>query len=348
MKRIKFIDISRAFAIIFIVFGHTIVHSLNCGYIFKFLYSFHVVMFFILSGFTFNVKNKRFLEFFKNKFLRIMVPYFIWSILFLAPYFILGKNINSQINSGATFDLSTSLVNVLYGNGANSALKQNSSLWFLPALFSIEIIYFFVIKFIDKHPKHEIFIIFLSLTIGYISSYFLQFFLPWGMNTAFNLGIFFLIGYLLKKYDLLDKTKIFKIRFIIPLSIVGCISFLFNKNVSCIDYDYGVYSLAFLSGLCLSIVFIYISYLIKENKLLEYIGRSTFGILIFHKLIILIFQTKMGKISSLLKESNAFTELILGFIIVLISILLSLIAYEIFKRYFPIGVGEKSYSKKKE
>ena len=39
-KRKKFIDIARAFAIIFIVLGHTIVHSEHCMPIFKMLYSF--------------------------------------------------------------------------------------------------------------------------------------------------------------------------------------------------------------------------------------------------------------------------------------------------------------------
>lgn len=44
IKRVNYIDIARAFAIIFIVFGYTIVHSDNCYFIFKFLYSFHVVL----------------------------------------------------------------------------------------------------------------------------------------------------------------------------------------------------------------------------------------------------------------------------------------------------------------
>ena len=52
MKRITYLDIARAFAIIFIVIGHTLVHSQHCSLVFKFLYSFHVLLFFILSGFV--------------------------------------------------------------------------------------------------------------------------------------------------------------------------------------------------------------------------------------------------------------------------------------------------------
>ena len=42
-KRLSYIDITRAFAIIFIVLGHTINHSQHCSITFKIIYSFHVV-----------------------------------------------------------------------------------------------------------------------------------------------------------------------------------------------------------------------------------------------------------------------------------------------------------------
>ena len=53
---------------------------------------------------------------------------------------------------------------------------------------------------------------------------------------------------------------------------------------------------------------LYISYLINENEALEYIGKNTMGILIFHKLPILVVQTKLGVISNLLIDSNLLVE----------------------------------------
>lgn len=150
-KRIPFIDIARAFAIILIVVGHVIVHSQHLGSIYKLIYSFHVVLFFIISGFTFKIKeNEKFLNFFKKKFLRIMVPYFVWALAFLIPYMIFGKGVGNNLGITSSFNLKTMLINIIYGNGNLEALKQNTPLWFLPALFSMEIIYYFVIKFSDK------------------------------------------------------------------------------------------------------------------------------------------------------------------------------------------------------
>lgn len=345
--RFKYIDIARAFAIIFIVLGHTLVHSEHCSLIFKLIYSFHVVLFFILSGYTFKIKQEeRFIKFVKNKFLRIMIPYFIWALLFLIPYLILGQNIGDSIGTTSSFNVKNQLINIVYGNGNASALKQNSSLWFLPALFSMEIIYYYIIKLIDKIKKIEIPILLSSIVICYIT-YYLPVILPWGINTALNLGIFFLAGYLFKKHNLFTKDKLFRLLYIIPIFIVGILACLINnKTVSCIDYAYGNFSLALLSGICLSCVVLYISFLINNNKILEYIGKNTMGILIFHKIIILIFQTKLGYVSKLLRSSNIFIELVLSVTITFISIGFSLLLNIITRKIIPLVLGEIHYNYK--
>ena len=344
-ERVKFIDISRALAIIFIVLGHTLVYSKHCSMIFKLLYSFHVVLFFIVSGYTFKIKKEGFKSFIKKKFIRIMIPYFIWAVLFLVLYVIFGGNIRNTLGTSSSFDIKTQITNILYGNGNMSALKQNSSLWFLPALFSMEIIYYFVISFVNKHKKWQILMLIPLVLISYITNYFLKISLPWGINTVLNVGLFFYIGYLIKEYKIFEKDyKISKLYFILPIFIIGIISCFLNKNtVSCIDYKYGNFTLALLSSGCLAIVTIYIAFVIKKNNVLEYIGKNTIGILIFHKIIILVFQTKLGLISNLLKNSNVVIEFILSITIVTISIICSLIANEVTRKILPLAIGEKQY-----
>ncbi len=64
------------------------------------------------------------------------------------------------------------------------------------------------------------------------------------------------------------------------------------------------------------------------------------GILIFHKIIILIFQSKLGLISSWLLNSNIFIEFTLSILIVIISISMSLFATEIVRKISPLLIGE--------
>lgn len=140
-----------------------------------------------------------------------------------------------------------------------------------------------------------------QIIIAYISAYFLKIHLPWGLNTVLNLGMFFYIGYLLKEFNVLEsKSFLFKWYSIIPIFIIGLLACLLNKPIDYMSYSYGYFTLTILSALCLSFVTIYISMLINKNKVLEYIGKNTLGILIFHKLIILVFQTKLGIITKLM------------------------------------------------
>lgn len=343
-KRITYIDIARAFAIIFIVLGHVIVHSNHTAFIYKFLYSFHIALFFIISGYCFKVKKEEsFFQLFKNKFLRTMLPFFIWAVLFLIPYFIFGSGVDSSLNTGSSFDFKSLILNILYGNGNNQALKQNTSLWFLPALFTTQLVYYFIIRFINRYPKTKILVGILIFLIGWITSN-LKFIFPWGINTVLNIGIFFYLGYIFKSSNLFDRNSfIYNKKMIFLLGIIGIISCFGNyATVSCFNYDYGYYILSIISGICFSIIVIYISFLINNNRCLEFIGRKTMAILIFHKLIIVVFQTKLGSLSRLLINSNFFVELLFGILITFISIGFSLLIDYFVRLVSPLLLGEKN------
>ena len=345
-KRISYIDITRAFAIIFIVFGHTINHSQHCNIVFKVLYSFHVALFFIISGYLFNIKDKNFKDFFKEKFLRIMVTYFIWAVLFLLPYILFGKNIATTNNfkPTASFKINKLLTNIIIGSGKDSALIQNTSLWFLPALFSMQIIYYFIVKFVNENSKYKLIMLIPIILVAYISTKFLNITLPWGINTVLNVGIFFYLGYLLKEYNLINNdSKLFKTNIILFLLCIGILSIFLNpRHVSCIEYNYGNFTLALISGSTISINIFYISYKIQKNKILEYIGKNTMSILILHKLIILIFQTKISFFKKWLINSNFLIEFLITTIVCILAIIASLIGGKILRKINPLLIGEKN------
>ena len=62
IQRLEWIDISKAFGIIFVMFGHC---YLKWQYCFWF-YSFHMALFFFLSGYTFALKSGGILIFLKR------------------------------------------------------------------------------------------------------------------------------------------------------------------------------------------------------------------------------------------------------------------------------------------
>ena len=342
--RIRFIDIARAMAMLFIVLGHTLVYSQHCQQVYKFLYSFHVALFFVISGYTFTISDN-YIEFIKKKFIRIMIPYFFWSLMFLIPYLLFGKRIESVLNTDSSFGIINQIKNIIYGNGNNSALKQNSSLWFLPALFSMEMTYSIIIKKLHKSRKiiTNIVLCLILICIGFISEkFFTEFYLPWGINTVIQMGIFFYTGYIMKENNFIEKFSS-KNLFTIILAFLGIICcFLNYRKVSAIDYNYGNYFFALMSGLFISTTVVLVSAKITSNKILEFIGRNTMVILIFHKIAILIAQTKLGMVSEILKNSNLLMELILAFCVVAVSVASSIVMGVFLRKGFPVLIGEKT------
>ena len=173
-----------------------------------------------------------------------------------------------------------------------------------------------------------------------LPTYFLPFILPWAINTFINIGFFFYIGYLLNEHNVFEKFNA-KALLIVCLIIGLFCCFWGNKiHLSYIDFYYGNYIFMVLSGLFLSAFTICLSKVIDKCSVLEYIGRNTMGILIFHKLFVIIFQTKLGFMSKLLMDSNFLTEMAIAILVSIISILLSLIISWPIKKIAPFMLGE--------
>lgn len=337
MKRLAFVDIARAFAMISIVFMHSIAYSAHCYEVYRFVLSFCVPLFFVLSGYTFHIKDdETFWQFFKSKFLRIMLPYLVWALLFLIPYFAFGVNTESP-----TSDFG--ILSTLYGNGTYPALKQNTPLWFLPALFSTEILYYFVAKYLHR-PKTKYLILAASILIGFLATIVLsKIFLPWGINSALEIGIFFYLGYLI-------KDQKFNIPSLIIIAAVGILAYCFNSHANVVwnAYIYQNYFLTIIAGASFSILILELSKLIKQNKVLEYVGQNTMSILIFHKLVVYFCQFKLGAFSAWLANSNFIIEFGLTILVALFAILFSLfVNWLIGKMKLQILLGKKTPTTKK-
>lgn len=85
-NRNQTIDILKGIAVLAVLLGHAVQRGLITGYtdvlIFRIIYSFHMPLFMILSGYTLKAYNKNYdFNFLKKRFLRLMIPTIIWSYL---------------------------------------------------------------------------------------------------------------------------------------------------------------------------------------------------------------------------------------------------------------------------
>lgn len=195
-KRIEYIDIARGIGILLVVLGHND-FALVSPFAYKLIYSFHMPLFFFLSGYFINT-TIGFWDFFKKRFHSLLKPFLF--TLFLI-YFV-------SISFGK-MGFETAMIRIvksLYGTGRYIDWVQ---LWFLPHLFVVSLYAFVFYALLKKVDNRYVRWAALLLTLG-IASLFLQSFYPfqlsvlgkdyelWGLPFSSDLillsGFFFILG----------------------------------------------------------------------------------------------------------------------------------------------------------
>lgn len=341
--RFPYIDIAKGISIALLVLGHTLGYSEHSKLVYKLIYSFVVPLFFLVSGYVSSMKGNA-KQFIQGRVMRIVLPYFFWGFLFLIPYQFIGGVTADSLNMTAENSILALVKNVFYGIGKDGALRHNSTLWFLPALFTIEMTYWVIITCSRRVKKStfDIIAFIVLIAVGYIASEYFPIALPWGINTMLVAGPYFYVGYLLRKYDLITKLMGSKYRVAIGgvLLVIWLIAAYNNSLLAFMSYSYGNMLCGYLSGISMSILLLCLSMHVRTSKVLELVGKNTMSVMLFHKLVVLIFQTKAGPITDWLKHSNIIVEIILSTAITILAIACSLAAAIILRRIVPFSIGE--------
>ena len=120
-KRIDYIDIAKAIGIILVYIGHC---DLNYkSPLFLWIYSFHMPLFFFISGFLFKFHSQlsydKIGKILYNKAISLLIPYLFFSIIQSITFILFNIPLHNWI---------------IKGWGTNP-------LWFLPVLFLIEVLH---------------------------------------------------------------------------------------------------------------------------------------------------------------------------------------------------------------
>jgi fucose 4-O-acetylase-like acetyltransferase len=195
-KRIEYIDIARGIGILLVVLGHN-----DFGYIspfgYKLIYSFHMPLFFFLSGYFLNV-SVPFVDFFKKRFNSLLKPYlFTIFLIYFASVSFNFMSFGTAIRR---------IVKSMYGAGQYIDWVQ---LWFLPHLFVVSLYAFLFFVLFGRWNNRYIRWVALVVTLG-ISSLFLKDFypftlsvfgkqyelfgLPFSLDLVLLSGFFFILG----------------------------------------------------------------------------------------------------------------------------------------------------------
>lgn len=203
--RLDWIDKAKGIGIILVILGHTF-----CPPSIQFwLYSFHMPLFFFLSGYVFKIKTSNFSDFFKNKVNSLLIPAFFME--FIVIFYSLIEAVIFKTNYSINF-LERFLGIFIQRRGGHFSFGP----WFLICLFVVQILMFFLVKYIENDMKLFISGIIFS-ALGYIYCTLIGIVLPWSIEVASSASFFFIIGYLAKQkcnlFEGLIKKTIFYIVF---------------------------------------------------------------------------------------------------------------------------------------
>lgn len=334
--RIKWIDSAKGIGILLVVFGH---NSLP-PYIMSHIFSFHMPFFFLISGFLLTQKKTSFKELIIKKGKSLLIPYFSFALLTYLFWLIIGSKIDPD--DGAV-DKLIPFFGIFYGNGIDPWLMFNAPLWFLPCLFIVEVIYFFLKKFSTNDKTLFLYLVIMSV-IGYLDSILMPFRLPWSIDVSLTAVVFFGIGNLLKKHNLfLDvlipyKSKVILI-FFLCLILNILITFI-NGSVDMNNIKLNNYFYFYIGALSGIIPYLVLSYKVQNLKFLDFLGRNTLIIMCLHILALKI--TKgifvLGFNIPLEATRNSF---VWSSIWTIGALILLLPVIYIINNFFPFLIGKK-------
>lgn len=129
-KRIDWIDMAKGYGMILVILGHV-----GCGPLEKWIYSFHLPLFFFLSGLVFHT-NISFNDFFRKRVKGILIPYFCLGSVVVVFEVIFGYLTAAQPIAEAIYNKLEDLIIQI----------RCWDLWYLATLFCAEIIFYFIVK----------------------------------------------------------------------------------------------------------------------------------------------------------------------------------------------------------
>lgn len=318
------IDICRGICILLVIIGHQLQ---NQGLVstMQIIYSFHMPLMFIISGFF--IKKENNCKFIQKKMKRLLVPYFLGTIVMCIVEMLQQLMQRQSVLNILLHDMFIIIYGSGNGHGSFLYIKnlqigtrdEIGMLWFLLALFWGSII----VQLVLESKKTEIYLLIISLA-GYFSSRIVW--LPFSIQNGCACSIWIYFGYIIRNRKYIGKITYLYKKIEVLIIGGGCwgISILWGKTYLFENYlKLGIIEVIgaiFASG----IVYICAKWLENNtkhiNKFLQWVGMNTIVFYILH-----FWENRIFPISIWLNEmgfarENYVTVSMASIIIILICI----------------------------
>jgi fucose 4-O-acetylase-like acetyltransferase len=331
-KRINYTDIAKGIGIILVIFGHTL---RGVPGLVNFIYSFHVPLFFVISGFFYSPsKNDNTKLFILKKVKTLLIPFFSFYLLSYLYWFFVEQSFRPSTST----EFYVPLIGLLYGTSYKMFIIPNGALWFLPCFFSTEILAHLIFKHIKS--KFQLFILTTTLITGFVYPLFKIVPLPLGISSALTATFFYGISCLLKEkikgFLSISKLGLFAVCLFF-MTIVYFMSTI-NGRVDLAKMVYNNHLIYIAASLIGAYSILFLSAGISKSKILQWIGQNSLVIFALSepvKRAVIYIMSKISHISISELRDSVIYSLCVVIIVILIFVPISIIINKWF--YFLIG-----------
>ena len=326
-----------------IVYGHA---SRDVGILSVICYSFHVPLCVFLTGYLSRYKGISLKDQLKRSVYRLLLPYFLWSLISMGIYMILGKLASGSLGR-ETYTLGENIYYMLRGQSIG-----NAPLWYLPFLFNIQLLFYFWLRFLKKKQPvsrgQKITVILLPaffsiLTLSIYSRYRRDYplDLPFNIGNACFLFVFLWFGFLAARFMKLPQGKRWLPAAALLISVSVTAAVLLNDEVEYMSFDHQNYGrnigVFYVTAMISSVGIIWLFQNLGSCRLLQWFGRNSMAIFLMHKFPVLFFQLILGDLSGV-PESLATVIYLLNAVL---SMVMCCVAGLILRKILPCMLGEK-------
>lgn len=335
------LDIAKGIGILLVVLGH-------CPYVWnpvkQWLYSFHMPLFFMISGLLWDKashEKRGFLNasFVVKKLQRLMIPCYIWALLYFAVNCIKARSFSFL-----------KVAYLLYGSQAGfSKAGSLSSLWFFPCMFLTVCAFEGIQGLLIKRNVNQVVLLILAF-FSAVASVFLPRLpqgYPWCLDVSFAALAFMILGYLIKdSFSSVLRKRGYAITVCLLGFLLLTLTFRFNlskisiNNADLAGRYFGNPLLYYFDAFCGSLFVLSLSDMLKNagkaGSLLAAFGRHTIPILVIHKPVVRAAAAVAEKL-----ELHPILGVACGMVF---ALLVSEILYRLLSKRLPILFGEGKLS----
>jgi len=363
-NRFKVIDIARFYGIGLVFYGHFIeefmlLQNPAAAGQYKFIYSFHMVLFIILAGYVAKEKTyeMRFSQFLRSRFYSRLVPFFFFTFLMMIPpVFLDGKLFNLELPSISGY--ANGLISTVFGLPLFCVPS-----WFLLLIVGLELVHYIFFRFLHDSDWKLVIAVIGFYLIGYYLNLRLDVFNPlkgrtvgWNyffIHEAITLYAFYLIGIYLRHRGYFAERISWQKAAPPFLLLLAFVFFTYSLNTG--PFNFNVYDavvilfsshghviLFFATALAGSLMVLFLAAMIPVTGLIAYMGQNTLILMCLNGAFYHYVNQPLAKWILSTFGGTAMVITISGLITTMASLLICIPLIYLFNRYSPGMIGKKT------